>query len=83
MAFDRTNFAIASTAQGSGAPKLFTYITSVDNKAATGASGYFNGVENMLSAGDFILCKSSDGAEVVNVAANTAGVITTTSVATA
>jgi len=83
MAFDRDNFASASVAQGSAAPKLFTYITGTDNKATTGGSGYFNGVENMLSAGDFIFCVSSDGAEVVGVAANTAGVITTISAALA
>ena len=83
MAFNRDNFSSASVAQGGGAPKLFTYITGTDDKAATGASGYFNGVENMLTAGDFILCTSSDGAEVVGIAANTAGVITTISSALA
>ena len=83
MAFNRDNFSSANIAQGSAAPKVCTYITSADNKAATGASGYFNGVENILSAGDFILCTSSDGSEVITVAANTAGVITTTSIATA
>ena len=83
MAFDRDNFSSSNVAQGGGAPKVFTYRSSTDNKAATGASGYFNGVENLLTAGDFILCTSSDGPEVVAVAANTAGVITTLSIALA
>lgn len=83
MAFDRGNFSSTNNAQGSNAPKLFTYRTSVDNKATTGGSGYFNKVQNMLEAGDYILCTSSDGLEVVGVAANTAGVITTVSVALA
>jgi len=83
MGFDRANFSSSSVGQGSNAPKLCTYISGTDNKATTGASGYFDPVENLLEAGDFILCTSSDGAEVVGVAANTAGVITTISAALA
>ena len=83
MAFDRTNYATSGIGQGSGAPKFSTYITSADNKAAVIASGYFDGIADELSAGDFIGVKASDGSVLVAVAAVTAGVVTTLSIALA
>lgn len=83
MAFDRTNYATSDIGQGSGAPKIGSYITGTDNKAAVVASGYFNGIADSVKAGDFILVDASDGPIVVAVAAVTAGVVTTLSVALA
>lgn len=83
MAFDRTYLSRTSVGQGSGAPKLFTYRTTTDNKAAVGASGYFNGISDILEAGDFILVSASDGDQISSVAAVTNGVVTTLDVALA
>lgn len=83
MAFNRDNFTRSSVGQGSNAPKVFSYRTADDNKLATGTSGYFDGVSDIVEAGDFILCTSSDGMEVVGIAAVTDGVVTTVSVALA
>lgn len=84
MALDKTNLSSTSVAQGSNAPKLYTYRTTADNKAAVIASGYFNGVYERLEAGDFILVSASDGDLIVSVAnVTTAGVVTTLSAALA
>jgi len=83
MALNRDNFATSDLGMGSNAPKCNSYRTTTDNKAAIIAAGYFNGVENQLQAGDFILSSASDGDILIAVAANTAGVITVTSVALA
>ena len=83
MAFDRTNFTYSSIGQGSNAPKVYTYRTTVDNKAAVIASGYFNALADQLEAGDFILTDASDGPTVIGVNAVTAGVVTVLSVALA
>lgn len=83
MAFSRNEFAITTIAQGSNAPKLFTYRTTADNKAAVGGSGYFDEMSEQLRVGDFILTHASDGMEITAVAGNTAGVVTTVSAALA
>ena len=83
MAFSRTDYATSGIGQGNGAPTISTYITAADNKAAVIASGYFNDIANELSAGDFIAVKASDGSVLVAVAAITAGVVTTLSIALA
>ena len=83
MAFNRDTFATADLGMGSNAPKINSYRTTSDNKAAVIASGYFNGVSSQLQAGDFILVSASDGDIVAAVAAVTSGVVTVTSVALA
>jgi len=83
MAFDRDNFSYSSIAQGSAAPKVHSYGSTVDNKAAIGASGYFNDLVDQLKVGDFIMTSASDGMEVTGVATNTGTVVTTISVALA
>lgn len=83
MAFNRDNFSVSTVAQGSNAPKLHTYKTTADNKAAVIASGYFNDLSSFLKPGDFIFSDASDGPIVVGVNTNTSGVVTTLSVALA
>ena len=84
MSFSRANFATADLGMGSNAPKINSYRTTADNKAAVIASGYFNGVNKQLQAGDFILVSASDGDVVASVAnVTTAGVVTTISIALA
>lgn len=83
MALDKTKFAIGGLAMGSAAPKLHSYLSG-DTKAATIASGYFNGVAKSLTVGDFILVRASDGAVMASVAGITvAGVVTVISIALA
>lgn len=82
MAFDREFFAVGMQGQGSGAPKVHSYRTAADNKLAAIASGYFNGVNEFLEAGDFIMTSATDGDLVIAIAAvSAAGVVTVTSVA--
>lgn len=83
MAFDKSQFATADLGMGSNAPKINSYRTSTDNKAAVIASGYFNDISKQLQAGDFIMVSASDGDVVASVAAVTSGVVTTLSIALA
>jgi len=83
MALDKTKLAVSGVGLGSDAPKMYSYM-SPDTKAATIASGYFNGVAKKLEVGDFILVRASDGALVASVAGITvAGVVTVISIALA
>lgn len=83
MAFDRSNFSTSNVAQGSAAPKICSYKTTTDNKAAVVASGYFNDVSEFIKLGDFILVDASDGPIVVGINTNSSSVVTTLSVALA
>lgn len=71
-------FALANLENhaGSGAGrKIFTYYTT-DTLATVAASGYFNGADLLLSAGDIILLVVSDGMPItLSVESITSGVV--------
>lgn len=79
MAFTRTTFS-GNIGAGSGAPASYTYKTA-DTKAATIASGYFNGVASILVPGDIITAITDTGTTINSVAlivaTNSAGTVTT------
>jgi hypothetical protein len=82
MAFTRTNLS-GNVGTGSNAPTLFTYSTTVDNKAAVIAAGYFLGATDMLSVGDIIIAKATDATVMLVVLTSTASALTTGYVAVA
>lgn len=80
MAFSATEFLPLSSMANSNAPRHWTYKT-VDNKATTGASGYFNAVAADLNVGDLIwIVGVTGGTEVFTLtfidAISAAGVVT-------
>jgi hypothetical protein len=77
MAFDRKNLS-GNMGAGSGAPKLFTYGTSADAKAAIIASGYFNDATDVLSKGDIILAYGTDATVALTVTSATGAATVTT-----
>lgn len=80
MAFNRKNFAASSIGAGSGAPKLYTYITA-DTKAATIAADYFLLATDVLNVGDTIIAVTDTGTTAVTyalyVVAATSATVTT------
>ncbi len=68
---------VRRTGSGAGAIAVWSYFHATDDLAAIKASGYFDGVSGLLSAGDVIMF-SDDGAavDIVTIAAITAGVVT-------
>ena len=76
---DLPGWATIGASKSGNAPSVYSYLTSSDNKAAVAASGYFNAIEGLITTGDFILNKASDGGQLL-VATNTAGVITTAAI---
>lgn len=83
MAFVRANFATTSLGVGSAAPKVSSYITADDNKAAVIASGYFNSLADMVNPGDFIFVSATDGDLLASVNTNNGTTVTTLSIALA
>ena len=81
MAFDRTNLS-GNIGAGSNAAKLFTFRDTASTKAEIAASGYFNGVTEILAKGDFILTNGSDGSCVLAVTSTTGASTVTTEEAT-
>lgn len=80
MAFAAANFLPMSSMANSDAPRHYTYKTA-DNKAATGASGYFDNVADDLNVGDLIwILGATGGTEVFTLtmidAISGAGVVT-------
>jgi hypothetical protein len=74
MAFDITKLENHS---GSGpAPKLWTYDSGTDNRAAVKGAGYFNSAANLLTVGDRIMIHASDTDFDCHVSAISAGVVT-------
>lgn len=62
---------------GSGAGlKLYSYNTTVDNRAAVNGAGYFNSAYDLLRLGDVITILSSDHTYHARVSAKSAGAIT-------
>lgn len=76
MALDRI-YLSGGIGAGSSAPKLFTYKTTVDNKAAVAGADYFLGVYEHLETGDAILSNCSDGTIILVVTASTSSTVTT------
>lgn len=80
MAFDIDNFD-ANGSGSKGGPAIHTYSSS-DSWATIEASGYFNSISTLLSAGDLIYIVSSNaaagGSKLIRVDAITSGVVTTT-----
>lgn len=76
MAFSQTNWATIAASKSGNSPAVYSFSSSVDNKTAVRASGYFDSVEGLITTGDFILCYATDGGQILT-ATNTAGVITT------
>lgn len=76
MAFNRKNFALLAFA-GIG-PKLFCY-TTADAAAVVDTAGYFNGVSDVVSVGDFVLANVATGGTLLGglflVTANSGGVV--------
>jgi hypothetical protein len=60
---------------GSG-PKLWSYDSGSDNRAAVKGSNYFNDAANMLSVGDRIAVHATDFDFDCHVSAISAGVVT-------
>ena len=76
MSFNENSFYRLDTGfQGSSAPKIWGYTTTVDIRDAVAASGYFPAKEN-LNVGDVIYCKTSDGVLLTYVTSATAPVTT-------
>ena len=80
MAFLAANFLPMSSMANRDAPRHYTYKT-VDSKATTGASGYFNDVADQLNVGDLIwIVGATGGTEVFTLtfidAISGAGVVT-------
>lgn len=74
MAFNIRNLQNLS---GSGAgPKMFTYISATDNRAAVQGAGYFNPAATQFTVGDLLWIKSSDVAFFAQVSAISAGAVT-------
>jgi hypothetical protein len=78
MAFVRTNLG-ALTPGGNAAPKVFTYISTTDNKAAVAASGYFNTAFPKVDDNAVIIAICSDGGQTLQCTyTESTGVMTTT-----
>jgi hypothetical protein len=86
MAYDSDFFAAGSIGAGSGAPKIFTYITA-DTKATTVAADYFLAETDKLNIGDIIFATTDTGTTAVTyalyVTEATAATVTTGFVAVA
>lgn len=78
MAFDRTKLS-GNLGAGSDAPKLYTYKSTTDAKAAIIASGYFNGATDILDKGDIIFANGSDATVALVVTSAKGAVAVTTS----
>lgn len=63
--------------QGIG-PRLWSYDSGSDNRAAVVASGYFNAAAQDLKIRDVIFVKASDHPVILAVANISGGVVTTT-----
>lgn len=77
MSLNKANFDPGASSKGS-VPKIHRY-TSSDALATIMASGYFDGVDDLITTGDLMVVKSSaaaDGGTRLIVLTNTAGVIT-------
>lgn len=66
MAFIRKNLS-GNIGSGSTAPKIRSYISTTDAKAAVKGAGYFNDATQIMEKGDFIMAHCSDGATVLSV----------------
>lgn len=78
MALLIANFQpIGGQSKAGNAPQLFSYKSSGDNLATVKGSGYFDGVNEALNAGDVIMFIDVGGAaDFITVAAVTDGVVT-------
>lgn len=83
MAFASTGLVSASNQQNDSLPRVYTYSTSADNKAAVLAANYWAATPQRLKVGDWILCQCSNGGLVVYVTAASTSASTVTTVATA
>jgi len=79
MPLDKSKFS-GNVGAGSDAPSLYVYKT-IDTKAATIASGYFNELADILEIGDIILATTDTGttpkAYFLSVLTNSGTVVTT------
>lgn len=75
MAFIRTDLS-GNLGAGSNAPKLHTYKSTVDNKAAIVAADYFLTAYQILEVGDMIMLYGTNGGATVHVTASTSTTVT-------
>ena len=84
MAFSATEFVPVSAMANSNAPRLFSYVTTVDNLLAIKAANYFDPAAVTtgglgLKDGDVIMAEASNGTSFLKMAVSGAGVVTTAS----
>jgi len=74
MAF---NLQALENHSGSGAgPKLWSYNSGADNRAAVNGAGYFDQAYDLLNVGDVLTIRASDHVYHAQVSAKTGGAIT-------
>lgn len=77
--FDIKNYKIVNQVSGIA---LSQYIeTEKTVKTEVVASGFFNKIADQLGVGSVIICSVSNGVSILAVTSNTAGVVTTASIA--
>lgn len=81
MAYSNTGWSTVSATKKGTAPSMFTYSTSGDTLTQAKASGYFNSVEGLITTGDALWLKASNG-QALCMLTNTSGTITVTDLTT-
>lgn len=78
MAFILANMQpIGGNERRGDSPMLWSYASAADNLAAVKASGYFDSISTLLSPDDVIMLQDSGAMGFIQIAAITAGVVTT------
>lgn len=72
--FNITNYKIINQVSGVA---LAHYIDTVNTAKADITTGFFNSIADQLGKGSVIICSLKDGVTFLEVTANTAGVVTT------